>query len=59
MAQELNINDMQAMLAIIDAASQRGVFRAQELSAVGALYEKMLQVLKDKNPQPEAVPFAQ
>ncbi len=50
-------NDLQAILAIIDAASQRGVFRAQELSAVGQLYEKIVKVLNSNKVDP--TPFAQ
>lgn len=59
---ELNANDLQAILAIIDAASQRGVFRAQELSPVGALYEKIVTVLNEKlpnTPNSQTTTFAQ
>lgn len=56
---DLNVNDLQAILAIIDAASQRGVFRAQELTAVGSLYERVLKVLNDKSPQQSEKSFVQ
>lgn len=51
MDSSLNMNDLQAILAIIDAASQKGVFRAQELTAVGFLYEKVARCLNDNSPQ--------
>jgi hypothetical protein len=38
---ELNLNDLAAMRSLIDVVTQRGVFKANELSAVGVLYDKI------------------
>lgn len=38
---ELNLNDIAVMRSVIDVVSQRGAFKASEMSAVGALYDKL------------------
>lgn len=38
---ELNLNDLIAMRNLIDVVTQRGVFKANELSSVGILYDKL------------------
>ena len=38
---ELTVQDLQNLRAIIDVASQRGAFRAAEMSAVGAAFNKL------------------
>jgi hypothetical protein len=40
-ATELNISDLQALKAIIDVASGRGAFKANELEAVGKTYNRL------------------
>ena len=40
-APELTINDLAALRTIIDVASQRGAFRANEMEAVGKIYNKL------------------
>jgi hypothetical protein len=40
-APELTVQDLQNLRAIIDVASQRGAFRAAEMSAVGAAFNKL------------------
>lgn len=42
---ELTINDLKAIQQIIDVASQRGAFRANELSSVGDLYNRLTAFL--------------
>jgi hypothetical protein len=42
----LNINDLATMANVIDLATQRGAFRANELKAVGELYEKITAFVK-------------
>ena len=42
---ELNISDLAAVKSIIDVASQRGAFRANELEAVGKTYNKLSNFL--------------
>jgi len=38
---DLNISDLVALKSIIDVASQRGAFKANELEAVGKTYNKL------------------
>jgi hypothetical protein len=40
-APDLNISDLAALRSIIDVASQRGAFKANELEAVGKTYNKL------------------
>lgn len=53
-AAELTINDLNAVKTILDVASQRGAFRANELEAVGKIYNKLNAFLESVTPkQPE------
>ena len=38
---ELNINDLVAMRNLIDVVTQRGAFKANEMSSVGVLFDKL------------------
>ena len=38
---ELNAGDIQNLMVVIDMATQRGVFKAGDLVAIGQLYEKL------------------
>lgn len=40
-APELNINDLLAMRNLIDVVTTRGAFKANELSSVGVLFDKL------------------
>jgi flagellar motor component MotA len=40
-APDLNINDLNAVKSIIDIATTRGAFKANELEAVGKTYNKL------------------
>lgn len=51
---DLNINDLQAMKAIIDIASQRGAFKPNEMVAVGQTYTKLTAFLDNVAKQAEA-----
>jgi hypothetical protein len=42
----LNIQDIVGLLSIVDVASRRGAFRAEELSSVGQVYDKVSAFLK-------------
>ena len=42
----LNIQDIAFLLNIVDVASRRGAFRAEELSSVGTVYDKVTAFLK-------------
>lgn len=42
----LNVSDLQQTVELIDICTQRGAFRAEELSAVGNLYDRLSAFLK-------------
>jgi hypothetical protein len=42
---ELNISDLNSIKTIIDIASQRGAFKANELEAVGKTYNRLTNFL--------------
>jgi len=56
---DLNINDLSAMKAIIDIASQRGAFKPNEMVAVGQTYTKLTNFLDQVAKQAEAQKAAQ
>lgn len=43
---ELNLNDLLAMKNLIDVVTQRSAFKANELSSVGVLYDKLSAFLE-------------
>jgi hypothetical protein len=45
-APDLNISDLIAIRNILDAASQRGAFKASEMEAVGKVYNKLNNFLE-------------
>lgn len=53
---ELNINDLVALKNIVDVATSRGAFRANEMSSLGLVYDKLSnfldQVAKHQPEQP-------
>lgn len=53
-AADLTIQDLRSIVAIIDIASQRGAFRANEMAAVGVTYNKVNAFLNKVAPQPPA-----
>ena len=42
----LNAEDLQALLQIIDLASQRGAFKAPELSQIGQIFDRVAKFLE-------------
>lgn len=53
----LNINDLQAVLELIDTCTQRGAFRAEEMISVGTLYSRIRTFVNTVQPtsaEPEA-----
>jgi hypothetical protein len=48
---ELNQGDIQNLMVVIDLATQRGVFKAQDLVAIGQLYEKLSSISKNLTEQ--------
>jgi len=53
---ELNINDLNAMKAIIDVASTRGAFKPSEMVLVGQTYTKLTAFLDTVSKQQAAQP---
>ena len=54
---ELSINDLQNLRAIIDTAAKRGAFQANEMAAVGSVYDRLNTFLVAVLPKPqEAAP---
>lgn len=53
---ELNIGDLQNLRAIIDTATRRGAFGANEMSAVGSVFDRLNAFLTAVTPPapPEA-----
>jgi hypothetical protein len=49
---ELTIQDLGNLRAIIDVASQRGAFKAAEMQAVGAAFNKLNDFLNAVTPAP-------
>jgi hypothetical protein len=45
-APDLNVNDLNAVKSIIDIATTRGAFKANELEAVGKTYNKLSAFLE-------------
>jgi hypothetical protein len=45
-APDLNISDLAALKSILEIASQRGAFKANELEAVGKTYNKLSSFLE-------------
>jgi hypothetical protein len=48
---DLTVNDLQALKTIIDVCTQRGAFRANELSNVGAVFNRLSAFLDHIAPQ--------
>ena len=52
--QSVSLQDLQLLGQIVDLASQRGAFRGNELSQVGAVYDKLTAFLSFVAEQQEA-----
>jgi len=51
---DLNVNDLNAVRSIIDIATTRGTFKANELEAVGKTYNKLTAFLEHVTKQQQA-----
>jgi len=49
-APDLTINDLQALKTIIDVSCQRGTFRANEMTSVGQVYNRLTSFLDHVTP---------
>lgn len=45
----LTVGDLRIISSLIEACTQRGVFKAQELSIIGVIYDKINLILKSLN----------
>jgi hypothetical protein len=50
----LTINDLKTIINVVDLATQRGAFRANELKTVGTVYEKVQAFLAQVEGQMKA-----
>jgi hypothetical protein len=51
---DLNIQDLAVLRGVIELATERGTFKAQELAAVGTVYNKLDGFLTEVQKQAEA-----
>ncbi len=47
----ITVNDYKQMCGVIDVASTRGAFRANELAGVGILHNRLLSYIQQNEPQ--------
>jgi hypothetical protein len=50
----IDINDIAAVVQLIDVCSTRGSFRGEELAMIGGLRTKLAEIVKANMPAPEA-----
>ena len=55
METNINLSDMITMVNIIDACTERGAFKGNELITVGTLREKLANFVRENQPQQEPV----
>ena len=48
---DLTLGDITNLQAVIDAASQRGTFKAADMMVVGSLFEKLQKIAETLSPQ--------
>lgn len=53
---QITVGDLTTMVNIIDAGSQRGAWRGEELAVVGGLRNKLAAILTVLNPTPVETP---
>lgn len=53
-APDLNLNDLAAIRNLIEVVTQRGAFKANELSSVGVLFDKLSAFLNAAQAQSQA-----
>ena len=52
----LTTQDYQIMVQALDLAARRGAYGAAEMANIGALHQKLVQVIQQDLPEPEAKP---
>ena len=58
-AESISLQELQVLAQVVDLASQRGAFRGNELSQVGAVYDRLSSFLSAVAPQQEEAAEAQ
>ena len=53
METSITLNDMIMMVNIIDACSERGAFKGNELASVGTLRDKLATFVRENKPEDE------
>lgn len=48
----VTINDIAFLVQVVEIVAQRGAFKAEELSSVGAVYDKVKAFISANIPQP-------
>ena len=48
---EITINDYKTMCGVIDIASTRGAFRANELAGIGILHNRLIEYIRQNEQQ--------
>ena len=48
---EITINDYKTMCGVIDVASSRGAFRANELAGIGILHNRLIEYIRQNEQQ--------
>jgi len=56
METNITINDIIMMVNIIDACSERGAFKGNELASVGTLRDKLATFVRENKPEDETKP---
>lgn len=51
----LNINDLLSVIKIIDACSERGAFKGNELASVGSVRDRLAAFAEANAPKPEEI----
>lgn len=51
----LNINDLLSVVKIIDACSERGAFKGNELASVGSVRDRLAAFAEANAPKPEEI----
>ena len=51
----LNIGDLQSIIKIIDACSERGAFKGNEMTSVGAVRDRIAAFAEANAPKPEEI----
>ena len=54
-APTLNINDLQSVVKIIDACSERGAFRGNEMASVGSVRDRLAAFAEANTPKAEEI----